>query len=157
MKKKVAVLLANGFEEIEAITPVDVLRRAGVEVTIVGVSGLVIKGSRGINIKADIDIVSYSDSPDAVVLPGGMGGVQNLSATQKASLIKKKIKKKGKIIAAICAAPAHVLLPLGILEGKKATCYPGCEEKFGKNTTYSKEDVVQDGNIITSRGPATAM
>ncbi|MFH0839558.1 MAG: DJ-1 family glyoxalase III [Candidatus Omnitrophota bacterium] len=157
MKKKIAVLLADGFEEIEAVNVIDVLRRAGLDVAIVGVGASVIKGSRGINIKPDIDIASYNDLPDAIVLPGGMGGVQNLAATPKVSSLIKELNQKGKVIAAICAAPPYVLLPLGILEGKKATCYPGCGEKFGKNIIRGEGNVVIDGNIITSKGPGTAM
>lgn len=157
MKKKVAVLLANGFEEIEAVTCIDILRRAELDVKIVGVATMVVKGSHGIGVNADIEINSYSDSPDAIVLPGGMPGVQNLFKTPKVQSLIKKVHQEGKVVAAICAAPAYVLAPMGILDGKKATCYLGCEDKLGKKVTYVDQGVVVDGNIITSKGPATAM
>lgn len=157
MKKKVAVLLASGFEEIEAITPIDILRRAGAEVTIIGVGGLMIEGSRGIIIKADKEINSYNELPDAVVVPGGGKGAENLSKTEKVSSLIKEAGKKGKVIAAICAGPRTVLLPLGILDGKNATCYPGDEKMFGQRARFKDEKVVTDGNIITSKGPGTAM
>lgn len=157
MKKKIAVLLADGFEEIEAVNAINILRRAAAEVTVVGVGGDVINGSRDIKIKPDIDIASYNDLPDAIILPGGMGGARNLAASQLVRSLIKEAHQKGKVIAAICAAPAYVLLPLGILEGKKAACYPGCEERFGKDTVYSEEAVAIDGNVITAKGPGTAM
>jgi len=157
MKKKVAVLLADGFEEIEAVTCIDIIRRADQDVKIVGIGGTVIKGSHGIRINTDIEIDSYNDLPDAVILPGGMPGVQNLFKAAAVISLVKEVHKKGNIVAAICAAPAYVLAPMGILEGKKATCYLGCEEMLGKKATYVDRDVVVDGNIITSKGPATAM
>ncbi len=157
MKKKIAVLLANGFEEIEAITPIDILRRTGAEVTIVGVGDLMIEGSRGISVKADKEISSYNELPDAVVVPGGGKGAENLSKTEKVGSLLKEAHKNGKIIAAICAGPRTVLLPLGILDGKNATCYPGDEKILGQRARFKDEKVVTDGNIITSKGPATAM
>jgi len=157
MKKKIAVTLADGFEEIEAVTCIDILRRAELDVKIVGVGGMVVKGSHSIAINADIEINSYNDSPDAIVLPGGMPGVQNLFKTAKVHSLVKELNQKGGIIAAICAAPAYVLAPMGILDGKKATCYLGCEEKLGEKVTYEDQSVVVDGNIVTSKGPATAM
>ncbi len=156
MKKKAAVLLADGFEEIEAITPIDILRRSGAEVTVVGVGGLMIKGSRDISVKADKEIGSYNELPDAVVVPGGGRGAENLSKTEKVSSLLREAYKNGKVIAAICAGPATVLLPLGILDGKNATCYPGDEKMLGQRAHFKDEKVVIDGNVITSRGPATA-
>ncbi|MBU4376556.1 MAG: DJ-1/PfpI family protein [Candidatus Omnitrophica bacterium] len=157
MKKKIAVLLADGFEEIEAVTCIDILRRADQEIKVVGVGGMIIKGSHGIGISADVEINSYNDLPDAIVLPGGMPGVQNLFKTPKVVSLVREVHKKGNIVAAICAAPAYVLAPMGILDGKKATCYFGCEEMLGKKAIYVDQNVVLDGNIITSKGPATAM
>ena len=157
MKKKIAVLLADGFEEIEAVTCIDILRRAELDVKIVGVGGMLVTSSHGVGISADIEINSYNDSPDAIVLPGGMPGVQNLFKTAKAQSLIKEVHQKGNIVAAICAAPAYVLAPMGILDGKKATCYLGCEEKLGKKVIYVDQSVVVDGNTITSKGPATAM
>ena len=157
MKKKVAVLLANGFEEIEAVTCIDILKRADQEVKIVGVGEMVIRGAHGIGISADIEIDSYGDLPDAVVLPGGMPGVQNLFKAAKVISLIKEVHKKGNLVAAICAAPAYVLAPMGILDGKKVTCYLGCEKMLGEKVSYVDQDVVVDGNVITSKGPATAM
>lgn len=157
MKKKAAVLLAEGFEEMEAVTPIDILRRAGVEVAVVGIGGLNIKGSRDITVKADKEISSYDELPDAVIVPGGGRGAENLSKSEKVGALIKEAHKSGKVIAAICAGPATVLLPLGILDGKNATCYPGDEKLFGQRARFRDEKVVVDGNVITSRGPATAM
>lgn len=156
MKKKAVVLLADGFEEIEAITPIDILRRAGVDVTIVGVGGLMMRGSRDIIVKADRDIDSYNDLPDAVIVPGGAKGSDNLSKAEKVKLLLMSARRNGKIIAAICAAPVTVLIPLGILDGKNATCYPGDEKTLGTKARFKDEKVVIDGAVITSRGPATA-
>ncbi|MDD5680628.1 MAG: DJ-1/PfpI family protein [Candidatus Omnitrophica bacterium] len=157
MKKKIAILLAEGFEEIEAVTCIDISRRAGLDVKIVGVDGMVVKGSHGIGVSADIEINSYSELPDAVILPGGMPGVQNLFKAPKVQSLIKKVHQAGNVVAAICAAPAYVLAPMGILDGKKATCYFGCEDKLGKKAIYVDQSVVVDGNIITGKGPAAAM
>ena len=157
MKKKVLVLLADGFEEIEAITCIDILRRAELGVTVAGVGGVVVKGAHNVAVKTDMKVGSYKKLPDAIVLPGGMPGVENLSASRKVNALIKKAYKKGKIIAAICAAPAYVLAPAKILEGKKATCYPGCEGMLRDNRArFVNKRVVIDGNIITSKGPGTA-
>ena len=155
-KKKVAVLLAEGFEEIEAVTNIDILKRAGLQVTIVGVGGSIIKGAHEVALKVDIEISNYKDLPDALMLPGGMPGVQNLSGSKDVNKLIKECNKKGKLIAAICAAPSHVLLPTGIIQGKKVTCYPGCEDLLKGKATFVEEKVCVDGNIITSRGPGTA-
>ena len=155
--KTALVILAEGFEEVEAVVPVDVLRRAGVRVTIAGVTDLRVKGSRMIGLAADILLKDLVDLPDAVILPGGLPGATNLAKSEEVSKLVKKMNVAGKIVAAICAAPAAVLAPLGILDGKKATCYPGCEADFSKKTVHSKDRVVVDGNIITSQGPGTAL
>ena len=157
MAKTALVILAEGFEEVEAIAPVDVLRRAGVRVTIAGVGGLKIKSSRGIGVEADQLLGEGVELPDAVILPGGLPGATNLGKSPEVAALLKKMNDAGKIIAAICAAPAAVLAPLGMLEGKKATCYPGCETDFSRKTAYLKERVVMDGNIMTSQGPGTAL
>ena len=157
MLKTALVILAEGFEEMEAIAPVDVLRRAGVRVTIAGVADLQVKSSRQIRVGADILLRDLVEIPDAVILPGGIPGATNLAKSKEVAELVKKMHGAGKIVAAICAAPAVVLAPLGILDGKKATCYPGCESDFSKKTTHSKERVVVDGNLITSQGPGTAL
>jgi 4-methyl-5(b-hydroxyethyl)-thiazole monophosphate biosynthesis len=157
MPKTTLVILAEGFEEIEAIAPVDVLRRAGVRVTLVGVNSLVVKSSRNIGVQADVLLKDIKDLPDAVILPGGLPGATNLAKSGEVARLVKQMNAAGKLVAAICAAPAAVLAPLGILDGKKATCYPGDERDFSGKTVYSEERVVVDGNIITSQGPGTAL
>lgn len=153
---KACLLLADGFEEVEAITPIDFLRRAGIEVTVIGVSGTTVTGSRQLKVvsdakAADIDPETY----DAVIVPGGMPGAEHIHASGTANGIIRHMMQAGKLVAAICAAPAVVLEPLGILSGKRVTCYPGFEEKLGQ-AIFSEERVVQDDNLITSRGPGTA-
>ncbi|MFH0985319.1 MAG: DJ-1 family glyoxalase III [Candidatus Omnitrophota bacterium] len=157
MAKTAVVILAEGFEEIEAIAPIDVLRRAGVRVTIAGVSGLQVKSSRGIGVQADVLLKDVLELPDAVILHGGVPGTANLARSEEVGAFIRKMNAAGKLVAAICAAPAAVLAPLGILDGKKVTCYPGCESEFSEKTTHSDEAVVVDGNVITSRGPGTAL
>lgn len=157
MAKKVLVILADGFEEIEAITPIDVLRRAGLEVTLAGLSGKTITGAHEVKFQADITLDEYHDLPDAIVLPGGMPGAQNLGESKKVAELIKKMNSQKRLVGAICAAPALALAPTGILDGKKATCYPGFENKFSSAITFSNERVVIDGNVITSRGPGSAL
>ncbi len=155
MKKSAVVVLAEGFEEIEAVTPIDFLRRAGCCVTIAGVGGQTIRGAHGIEIQTDTVIGKCEDLYDAIVLPGGMPGSENLAESSETVDLVKVMMKYGRLVAAICAAPAVVLAPNGILDGRKATCYPGFESRFG-DTNFANERVVVDGNIITSRGPGTA-
>src|SRR3989338_11700711 len=157
MSKKVLIILAEGFEEIEAVTPIDVLRRAGAEVTSAGLSGKVVSGAHGIKFEADIPLDDYRDSPDAIILPGGMPGARNLAESKKVADFIKKMNSQKKIIGAICAAPALALSPTGVLDGKKATCYPGFESNFSKSVKFSQERVVTDGNVITSKGPGSAL
>ena len=151
------VHLADGFEEIEAITVTDVLRRAGAEVCTVSVSDkLEVKGTHEIEVKADIpfDKADY-ESCEMIVLPGGMPGTLNLRKHEGVNRILHQFDEEGKLVAAICAAPS-VLGQAGLLKGRKATCYPGFEEKLTGAVT-STEPVVRDGNIITSRGMGTAI
>ncbi len=157
MQKTALVILAEGFEEVEAIGPVDVLRRAGVRVTLAGVNSLIVKSSRNIRIQVDALLKDIQDIPDAVILPGGLPGATNLAKSEEVAKLVKKVNVAGKLVAAICAAPAVVLAPLGILNGKKATCYPGCESDFSSKTVHSQERVVKDGNVITSQGPGSAL
>ena len=163
MAKKAIVLLAEGFEEVEAITPVDYLRRAGVEVTTAAIGeSRCVKGSRGIPVNADTILSALvkegkTDAVfwDAVIIPGGMPGASNLAASRETGALLKEMTAAGKLVCAICASPAVVLAPLGLLSGKKFTCYPGMEEKV-KDGTWSQDRVVVDGTIITSRGAGTA-
>jgi 4-methyl-5(b-hydroxyethyl)-thiazole monophosphate biosynthesis len=161
MAKNVIALLAEGFEEVEAVTPIDYLRRAGITVTIAAVGGsLSVKGARGITVNADAllsDIIKRkeTDTFDAVVIPGGMPGATNIAASKEAGALITEMASAGKLVCAICAAPAVVLAPLGLLSGKKFTCYPGMEEKV-RDGKWTDERVATDGNIITSRGAGTA-
>lgn len=155
---KVAVLLADGFEEVEAVTPIDFLRRAGIEVIVTGVSGGAVTGAREIVVLPDREIsevAEMTDQLDGVILPGGMPGAENLGRSDKVKKMLKEMNDSGKLVAAICASSAVVLEPVGILAGKKATCYPGFEERLTQ-TEFDTARVVVDGNIITSRGPGTA-
>ena len=156
-EKKALVVLAHGFEEVEAITVVDVLRRAGINVTTAGLDDVRVKSARAIVVTADKTLDEAGEDFDAVILPGGSQGAVNLAASAKVKASIIKLNQAGKIIAAICAAPSVVLAPTGILKNRSVTGYPGMMEGFGKDTVYKEDDVVVDGNIITSRGPATAL
>lgn len=154
----VYVFLANGFEEIEALTPVDLLRRAEIEVKTVSITGeLKVTGARGISVDADMlfEDVDWNEA-DAIVLPGGMPGTKNLAACDKLMCKVKECAEAGVVVSAICAAPALTLGANGLLVGKKATCYPGMEEHM-KGAVAITEEVAVDGNIITSRGLGTAV
>ncbi len=154
--KHAAVLLAEGFEEIEAITPIDLLRRGGVEVKLVGVTQQVVTGAHGITVNTDILLEEvHAEDLDCIVLPGGMPGSTNLAESDGAAQLIMQVFRAGKVVAAICAAPAVVLAPLGILEGRQATCYPGAET-FAPGTSFSTLPLVRDGNLITAYGPGAA-
>ena len=149
----VIVFLANGFEEIEALTTVDVLRRAGLTVQTIGVGGVTITGAHGLTVMADCagdDFVFAKDTAQAVVLPGGLPGTTNLSASSLVRETLLEAHRQGVMVCAICAAPS-ILGELGILQGKSATCYPGYEEQLlGAQPTG--ESVVSDGGCITAKG-----
>ena len=153
---KIALLLADGFEEIEALTPVDVLRRAGLTVETVGIGKKTVLGSHGISVLADItDSEADADSYGAVIFPGGMPGSLNLDKAEFTNKIIASVQSKGGRIAAICAAPL-VLGRRGLLKGLRATCYPGFEgELIGAVPT--QEGVVTDGNITTAKGMGVAL
>lgn len=157
MAKRVAIILADGFEEIEAVTVIDILRRAKLEVIVYGLDKEVVAGAHGVKVVADRKLAEFEQDLDAIVFPGGMPGAKNLATSTKVKQWIQRMHAQKKIIAAICASPALILAPMGILDGRCATCYPGTEGSFSKNTTYLEEDVVVDENIITSRGPATAL
>ena len=153
----VYVLLGTGFEETEAIAPVDLLRRADVAVQTVGLNGKIIYGSHRIGVEADITIDEMDlTALDMLVLPGGLGGVASIKGCEKAVDAIRFAQENGKWIGAICAAPT-ILAGLGILEGKTAVCYPGCEEDM-PGVTISDKAAIRDGHIITgtSAGCATA-
>ncbi len=149
------VFLANGFEEIEALSVIDILRRAELDVTTVGVGGIEITGAHGVTLKADLpaDEADFIDV-DLMVLPGGQPGADNLSQSADVQRCIDLCLEYQVPMAAICAAPM-VFGRKGLLDGKKATCYPGCEEGMGQAIITGKE-VEIDGLFITSKGPATA-
>lgn len=151
------MFLADGFEEVEALCPLDILRRAGLEVTTVGVGGKdLIVGSHGIAVQADIPDVMYRDSnPDMIILPGGMPGSTNLDESKTVDAALRVAAKKGAYLCAICAAPL-VLGKRGYLEGKRAVCYPGFEKYLAGATVPERESVVRDGNCITAKGMGVA-
>ena len=151
---KVAVILANGFEEIEALTVVDVLRRANITCHMVGFEDTV-TGSHAIQVQANRVFDGNLSEYDMIVLPGGMPGSAHLRDNESLISELQKCNQGGKKLAAICAAPI-ALNRAGLLEGKNFTCYDGVQEQIA-NGHYQKETVVVDGNIITSRGPATAL
>jgi len=157
MSKKVLILLADGFEEIEAVTIIDILRRAELQVTTAGVSGKTVMGAHQLKVEADIELSKYKETPDAVVLPGGMPGSQNLAESSTVAEIVRRVHSQKKVVGAICAAPALALSKHGVLEGRKATCYPGFEKYFPASVKVSKDRVVIDENVITSQGPGSAM
>lgn len=152
------VFLADGFEEIEALTTVDFLRRVGVEVSTVavGTADLFVSGSHNITVKADLleSEIEPDGRTDAVVLPGGLPGADNLFISQKVDLFLNYCAQNNRHIAAICAAP-YVLGQKGLLEGKKAVCYPGFEDKL-TGALVQKSKVVTDENITTGCGPGAA-
>lgn len=157
MKKQVCVFLADGFEEIEGLTVVDLLRRAGIEVTTVSITGeLTIHGAHGINVQADklFDEVDYKEQ-DMAVLPGGMPGTLRLGEHEGLKNVLQQYHAERKCIAAICAAPS-VLGKYGILKGRKATSYPGFEDAL-EGATYIYDEVAVDDFVITSRGMGTAI
>jgi len=157
MAKKALVILAEGFEETEAITCIDILRRAGIETTSAGLNSIDVKSSRGIIVRADKKLEESDTDFDACVLPGGMPGAANLAASKTVLKIIHAMNNAKKLIAAICAAPAVVLAPEGLLNNKSATCFPGMEKAFGPGIHFKKDSVVIDGSIITSRALGTAL
>ncbi len=157
MMIRIAVFAADGCEEIEALTVVDLLRRAGMDTDIISISdNTAVTGSHRIVFGAEKRFNDVNmDDYDALILPGGMPGTNNLATHTGVCTTVKNFAASGKLLAAICAAPS-VLGGLGVLEGKKATCYPGFEEKL-LGAEVLTDRVVADGNIITSRGMGTAI
>lgn len=157
--KKTYLFLADGFEEIEALATVDLLRRAGIEINTVSINRTVaVRGAHGIDVAADITIDEVEPDAKMLIVPGGMPGSANLAADAKVCELLAAQNERGGRIAAICAAPALVLAPLGILENRDATCYPGMEEGLvagGANVKHQR--VVKAGNVITGNGPSSAI
>ena len=152
----VYMFLGTGFEETEAIAPLDLLRRANIEVKTVGLNGPIITGSHGIPVAADLEITAL-DISDAqmVILPGGLGGVASIRACAPAMEAVRTVWEKGGFAAAICAGPT-VLADLGITDGRHCTCYPGCESGMG-NAIMVEAAAVQDGNLITGTSAGCAV
>ena len=153
----VYMLLGTGFEETEAITPLDLLRRAGVEVLTVGINGKTVYGGHNIGIAADITLEEMDlTDVEMVVIPGGLGGVASIRACAPAMDALKFANDNGKFVAAICAGPT-VLADLGITDGKNATCYPGCEDGMGSANMVEGKAAVRDGRIITGTSAGSAV
>lgn len=153
---KIYLFLADGFEPVEALAPVDVMRRAGINVVTVSIMGrTTVEAAHGIKVMADalFEETDFSDA-DGLVLPGGSLGTENLSACEPLRALVASANAEGKIIAAICAAPM-VFGRMGILAGRRATCYPGCESEL-IGSKYTAAAVEQDENIITACGPAAS-
>lgn len=149
----VLLFLADGFEEIEALTQVDYLRRAGVEIVTVGVNGEYATGTRKIIVKADttLDKIDYTDDIEMVILPGGLGGMNAMKSSEKVCSIVKKAEADGKYVTAICASPT-IFAYLDMVRGKKCVCYPGMEnELIEAGGIYTDKAVVTDGKMITAR------
>jgi len=153
---KVLVPLAQGCEEIEAVTVIDILRRAGVEVISASLNNQPVLASRGVVLLADVMLDSVAhDHFDMIVLPGGQPGSDNLKADPRIITLLQKMAQQGKYLAAICAAPS-VMASAGLLDGRQATSFPGALDKFPQIIRQTAA-VVEDGKLITSRGPGTAM
>lgn len=153
---RVAVILADGFEEVEAIAIIDVLRRAGIDTVVAGLHAGPVASARNVKVIPDalIDAVKAEDF-DMLVLPGGQPGSDNLNADPRVKELIGSFSRKGKLTGAICAAP-YVLANAGVLQGKRATAYPSYKDRLG-GATYEERPVVVDGNILTSRGAGTAL
>ncbi|MDP2760129.1 MAG: DJ-1/PfpI family protein [Sideroxyarcus sp.] len=153
---KALVLFADGSEELEAVTVINILRRGGIDVTVAGLVAGPLRGSRGTVLLPDttVDRVRAEDF-DLIVLPGGQPGTDHLRADARVIRLLQQMAQQGKQVAAICAAPS-VLAQAGLLDGKRATCYPGSLDEFPAVQRQTAA-VVEDGKLITSRGPGTAM
>lgn len=154
--KRVLVPLAEGFEELEAVTVIDILRRAGLDVVVASLAESPVTGSHGIRVAADTPLAALAEQDfDMIALPGGMPGAQHLKDDPRIAAILKRLHGRGRPVAAICAAPM-VLASAGLLEGRRATSFPGFLDGAA-NTTVEDEAVVADRGVITSRGPGTAL
>ncbi|MCI8468569.1 MAG: DJ-1 family protein [Eggerthellaceae bacterium] len=158
MKKTAAIMIGEGFEPVEAVAPADVLRRGGVEVALISVMGqLNVEGAQGVELvtgalERDVDLNDF----DMLIVPGGSVGVDNLSRCGALADALRERMAEGRLTASICAGPT-ILADLGLLEGRKAVCYPGCQDGFPAGTYQSDVDVCVDGNLITATGPGSAL
>lgn len=157
MAKTCAVLLADGFETIEALAPLDCMARAGAQVSRVGCTGATVTSAQGAPVVCDVELADADlASFDLVVVPGGLGGVDNLRACPAVIAELKRRIADSDLIGCICAGPA-LLAENGLLEGRVATCYPGCDTDFPAGVRPEKNGVYRDGNLITASGPAFAV
>jgi 4-methyl-5(b-hydroxyethyl)-thiazole monophosphate biosynthesis len=159
MKKRVLIVLSEGFEDIEAVAVIDVLNRAGVDVTIAGLVKGPVKAAYGTTIMTDTDIDSVADDFDGIVFPGGGKNAENLAGHPRVIELVREFAKSGKLVGAICAAPSHVLSEAaGILKGRPATGDPVFNEKLAAGGAIVKDTLVNvDNNIITAMGPGAAL
>lgn len=155
---RVLIPIAEGCEELEAVTLIDLLRRAGIEVVVAGLRDGPVKASRGVVLLPDCNLDQVlGDTFDMMVLPGGLPGADNLDADPRIHAMLQRMAEEGRYTAAICAAP-KVLLNAGLLDGHKATAYPGViDGEPGVNSEFLDDPVVNDGLVMTSRGPGTAL
>ena len=152
----VYIILGEGFEEIEALSPCDILRRGGVEVQLAGIGRRKVKGSHGIKVKADIHLEDIDlDNAEMVIVPGGLRGVATIENTPAALEIVRRAYDMGLYVAAICAGP-RVLSKIGVLDGKKAVCYPGMEDQMTGNMSQKSSTVV-DGKVVTGRAAGASL
>ena len=153
----VAIVLGNGFEEIEALAACDILRRGGVNVKLAGIGGGIIEGAHGIRVVTDAPVeVLEAGELEMIVLPGGLGGVESITGSALAMAAVRRTYESGGFVGAICAAPT-ALAKLGLTDGKNAVCYPGMEDQMGSAVMHSDREVVRDGRIITGRAPGAAI
>ena len=152
----VYIILGTGFEEIEAVAPCDILRRGGVQVQYAGIGGRLIRGGNGITVQADCTVEEMDlENMEMIVLPGGMGGVHSILASEAAMHAVGTAWEQGKLVAAICAAPT-ILAKLHITDGKHAVVYPGMEAEMG-SAIMEDTNAVRDGSVLTGRAPGAAL
>ena len=152
----VAMLLGTGFEPLEAVAPCDILRRGGVEVKLAAIGEKLVEAGHGVRVEADCTLAELDvKNLEMIILPGGLGGVRAIGASNAARGAVREVYDAGGFVAAICAGPT-VLARLGLLEGKKATCYPGCEDEMA-GAVMQNAGVVRDGRIITGRAAGAAV
>lgn len=150
----VCLLLADGFEEAEALVTVDLLRRGGVEVKLTGLDSRTVTGAHGIAVLADCLLSDWSELPEMVILPGGLGGVNQIQMHAEAIELVRKAAEQGAYVAAICAAPS-ILAGLGLLDGRQAVVYPGMEREMGHAIVQVGQPVTMDGQFITGEAAGT--
>lgn len=152
----VTILLGTGFEEAEALVPADLMRRAGLDVALVGVDGARVTGAHGVTVQADRSLEEIEEGQvELLMLPGGLGGVEAIGASGAARELIGRVWSAGRYVAAICAAPT-LLASMGLLEGRRAVCYPGMEDQLEGALPQPDAQVVVDGNLITGQAPGAA-